>query len=246
MSGSGDLVVEDLHVQYGPAKALFGISLEVTTGSVLAVLGPNGAGKSTLARAVSGLVPVTSGSVTFAGTDITRRPAHRIRRAGLTYLPEGRGIFPGLSVMENLRMATRQLNRGDRAAATELAIELFPILGDRRRQRAGTLSGGEQQMLALARALAVDPTLIIADELSLGLAPIVADHVFEGLEHAREIGITVILIEQFIHRALELADRCAILSRGKVSWTGPSNDASDEVLKRYLGDAGAAEQQHAG
>ena len=101
-------------------------------------------------------------------------------------------------------------------------------------------------MLALARALAVDPTLIIADELSLGLAPIVADHVFEGLEHARENGITVILIEQFIHRALELADRCAILSRGKVSWTGPSNDASDEVLKRYLGDAGAAEQQHAG
>ena len=237
MSGGGDLVVEDLHVQYGPAKALFGISLEVTTGSVVAVLGPNGAGKSTLARAVSGLVPVTSGSVTFAGTNITGRPAHRIRRAGLTYLPEGRGIFPGLSVMDNLRMATRQLNRGDRTAATELAIELFPILGDRRRQRAGTLSGGEQQMLALARALAVHPTLIIADELSLGLAPIVADHVFEGLDHAREEGITIILIEQFIHRALELADHCAILSRGKVSWSGPSDDASDEVLERYLGEA---------
>ena len=236
MSGRGDLVVEDLHVQYGPAKALFGISLEVTTGSVVAVLGPNGAGKSTLARAVSGLVPVTSGSVTFAGTDITGRPAHRVRRAGLTYLPEGRGIFPGLSVMDNLRMATRRLNRGDRTAATELAIELFPVLGDRRRQRAGTLSGGEQQMLALARALAVHPTLIIADELSLGLAPIVADHVFEGLDHARKNGITVILIEQFIHRALELADHCTILSRGKVSWSGPSDDASDEVLEHYLGE----------
>ncbi len=194
MSERGDLVVQDLHVQYGPAKALLGISLEVESGSVVAVLGPNGAGKSTLARAVSGLVPVTSGSVTFAGADITGRPAHRIRRAGLTYLPEGRGIFPGLTVMDNLRMATRRLNRGDRIAARELAIDLFPILGHRRRQRAGTLSGGEQQMLALARALAVHPTLIIADELSLGLAPIVADQVFEGLDHAREVGITIILI----------------------------------------------------
>lgn len=246
MSSRGDLVVEDLHVQYGPAKALLGVSLEVESGSVVAVLGPNGAGKSTLARAVSGLVPVTSGSVTFAGTDITGRPAHRIRRAGLTYLPEGRGIFPGLSVMDNLRMATRQLNRGDRTAATELAIELFPVLGDRRRQRAGTLSGGEQQMLALARALAVHPTLIIADELSLGLAPIVADQVFEGLDHARAVGITVILIEQFIHRALELADRCAILSRGRVSWSGPSSEASDEVLERYLGDAEDEERQPTG
>lgn len=245
MTARGDLVVTDLHVQYGPAKALFGISLEVTSGSVLAVLGPNGAGKSTLARAVSGLVPVTSGSVTFAGNDITGRPTHRIRRAGLTYLPEGRGIFPGLSVMDNLRMATRQLNRGERTAATDLAIELFPILGDRRRQLAGTLSGGEQQMLALARALAVHPTLIIADELSLGLAPIVADHVFEGLDHARENGITVILIEQFIHRALELADRCAILSRGKVSWAGPSEEANDEVLERYLGDAESTAPQPA-
>ena len=246
MSESGDLVIRDLHVRYGPAKALLGISLEVEGGSVVAVLGPNGAGKSTLARAVSGLVPITSGSVTFAGADITGRPAHRIRRAGLTYLPEGRGIFPGLTVMDNLRMATRRLDRGDRTAAVELAIELFPILGDRRRQRAGTLSGGEQQMLALARALAVHPTLIIADELSLGLAPLVADDVFDGLEHARESGITIVLIEQFIHRALELADSCAILSRGRVSWSGRSSEASDEVLERYLGEADDHERQAAG
>jgi branched-chain amino acid transport system ATP-binding protein len=245
VSARGDLVVRDLHVQYGPAKALLGVSLEVESGSVMAVLGPNGAGKSTLARAVSGLVPVTSGSVTFAGTDITGRPTHRIRRAGLTYLPEGRGIFPALSVMDNLRMATRQLNRGDRTAAMDLAIDLFPILGERRRQRAGTLSGGEQQMLALARALAVHPALIIADELSLGLAPLVADKVFEGLDHAREVGITIILIEQFIHRALELADSCAILSRGTVSWSGASSGASDEVLERYLGEAADENRQPA-
>ena len=157
-------------------------------GTVLAVLGANGAGKSTLARAVSGLVPSTSGRVFFDGQDITGQPAHRIRKLGLTYIPEGRGIFPGLSVVDNLRMAVAQEKRHERAAAIDRAIDRFPVLGQRRAQRAGSLSGGEQQMLALARALAVSPKLVIADEMSLGLAPIVTESVFQALEEAAPVG----------------------------------------------------------
>jgi branched-chain amino acid transport system ATP-binding protein len=205
---------------------------------MVALLGPNGAGKSTLGRALSGLIPITSGHVTFEGEEISAWPAHRRRRAGLAYIPEGRGIFPGLSVIDNLRMAVRQVgSRAERDAALDRAITLFPVLGERRMQRAGSLSGGEQQMLALGRALAVDPKVIIADEMSLGLAPLIVDAVFDGLERARQAGITVLLIEQFIHRALALADQCVILSRGEVSWTGLASDAGEEVLDRYLGEA---------
>jgi branched-chain amino acid transport system ATP-binding protein len=231
------LTVEDLDVRYGPSQALFGVSFEVGPGSVLAVLGANGAGKSTLARSVSGLVPASAGKVVFDGRAITGRPTHRIRKLGLTYIPEGRGIFPGLSVIDNLRMAVGQEKRGERAGAIEAAIELFPVLGLRRMQRAGSLSGGEQQMLALARALAVPPRLIIADEMSLGLAPLVAEQVFQSLETARQRGITIVLIEQFVHRALQLADSCVILTRGRVGWSGPASEARQEVLDRYLGEA---------
>ena len=238
MSDGAGLVVDELHVSYGLSKALLGISLEVEAGHVLAVLGPNGAGKSTLGRAVSGLVPVASGHVRFADRDVTGWAAHRVRRAGLTYIPEGRGIFPGLSVIDNLRMATRQVGgRTARQSAIDRAVELFPVLGIRSDQRAGSLSGGEQQMLALARALAVDPQLIIADEMSLGLAPRMVDQVFESLERARSAGITIVLIEQFIHRALAFADTCVILARGSIGWRGPASDAGPEVLERYLGDA---------
>ena len=216
------LAVEDLDVSYGASQALFGVSLEVEAGSLVAVLGANGAGKSTLARTVSGLVPSIAGRVRFDGIDITKRAAHKLSAEGLTHIPEGRGIFPGLSVLENLRMAVGQLTRGERSAAIDRAIELFPVLGERRRQGAGTLSGGEQQMLALARALAVTPKLIIADEMSLGLAPMVAEAVFRGLDEARKSGITVVLIEQFVHRALALADSCVILTRGRVGWSGPA------------------------
>jgi branched-chain amino acid transport system ATP-binding protein len=230
------LEVENLDVSYGASQALFGVSLEVEAGSMVAVLGANGAGKSTLARAVSGLVPSTSGRVRFNGVDITKRAAFKLSAEGLAHIPEGRGIFPGLSVAENLRMAVKQLKRGEREDAIEQAIERFPVLGERRRQGAGTLSGGEQQMLALARALAVTPRLIIADEMSLGLAPLVADAVFEGLDQARKSGITVVLIEQFVHRALGLADRCVILTRGRVGWSGPASAAHQEVIDRYLGE----------
>jgi branched-chain amino acid transport system ATP-binding protein len=231
------LRVDDLDVRYGSSQALFGVSIDVAPGGVLAVLGVNGAGKSTLARAVSGLVAATRGRVTFDGKDITGLAAHRIRRLGLTYIPEGRGIFPGLSVIENLRMAVAQERRSDRAAAIERACERFPVLGKRSAQRAGSLSGGEQQMLALARALAVSPKLIIADEMSLGLAPLMAESVFEGLEEARRSGITIVLIEQFVHRALSMADSCVILTSGRAGWSGPASEAGQEVIDRYLGEA---------
>ncbi|HEY6427141.1 MAG TPA: ABC transporter ATP-binding protein, partial [Acidimicrobiales bacterium] len=206
------LKVEGIDVSYGTSQALFGVSMEVEAGSLVAVLGANGAGKSTLARTVSGLVPTTSGRICFDGVDITKRAPHKLSAEGLAHIPEGRGIFPGLTVQENLRMAVKQLKRGERDAAIDRSIELFPVLGERRRQGAGTLSGGEQQMLALARALVVRPKLIIADEMSLGLAPLLAETVFEGLEEARRMGVTVVLIEQFVHRALALADRCVILT----------------------------------
>ncbi|HEX3567198.1 MAG TPA: ABC transporter ATP-binding protein, partial [Acidimicrobiales bacterium] len=188
------LKVENLDVRYGTSQALFGVSLDVAPGSVLAVLGANGAGKSTLARTASGLVPASKGKIVFDGTDITGHQAHKIRKLGLTYIPEGRGIFPGLSVVDNLRMAVGQEKRNERASAIDAAIDLFPVLGARRMQRAGSLSGGEQQMLALARALAIPPRLIIADEMSLGLAPLVAETVFQSLDVARKSGITIVLI----------------------------------------------------
>jgi branched-chain amino acid transport system ATP-binding protein len=238
VTARGALAVDAAEVCYGQTQALFGISLEVRPGTVLAVLGANGAGKSTLGRALSGLVPLKKGRVTLDGEDITGWAAHRIRRAGLAYIPEGRGIFPGLSVLDNLKMAVRQLDgKGSRQAATDRAFEMFQVLGSRRGQRAGSLSGGEQQMLALARALCVNPALIVADEMSLGLAPRMVDAVFASLERARGAGITVVLIEQFVHRALGLADECIILNRGMISWRGPAAAAGEEVLAQYLGEA---------
>jgi branched-chain amino acid transport system ATP-binding protein len=244
--GNGDgtgllLDVEDLDVRYASVQALFGVSMSVPEGSVVAVLGANGAGKSTLARSVSGLVPAASGTVTFAGQDITTSAPHAIRRAGLVHIPEGRGIFPGLSVQENLRMAVRRVGtKEERKSAIDHAYEMFPVLADRRTQRAGTLSGGEQQMLALGRALAITPKLIIADEMSLGLAPLIVDFVFETIQQASKAGLTIVLIEQFVHRALSLADHCVILRQGSVAWSGPSADAAGEVLDRYLGEAAEA------
>jgi branched-chain amino acid transport system ATP-binding protein len=233
----GGLSVENLSVCYGRSQALFDVSLTVSAGTTVAVLGPNGAGKSTLGRAVCGLVPVKSGRVYFDEKDITGWPPHRVRRAGLTYIPEGKGIFPGLSVIDNLRMATRQLGRTERLPAIAEALDLFPILGQRKKQQAGLLSGGEQQMLAMARALSVNPRLIIADEMSLGLAPMVVNLMFESLATAHGRGISIVLIEQFVHRALAFADDCAILKRGTVSWAGLASAAGQQVLERYLGEA---------
>ena len=235
------LSVQGLDVRYASVQALFDVSVDVPEGSVVAVLGANGAGKSTLARAVSGLVSSANGSITFDGVDISKAKPHEIRRAGLVHIPEGRGIFPGLSVQENLRMAVRRVGTPDeRRSAIEHAYDMLPRLADRRSQRAGTLSGGEQQMLALARALAVPPKLIIADEMSLGLAPLVVDFVFESIETAARTGVTIVLIEQFVHRALGLASQCVILKQGSVAWSGSSDNARQEVLDRYLGESADA------
>ncbi len=231
------LRIEDLDVRYASSQALFGVSTEVAAGSVLAVLGANGAGKSTLARAVSGLVAPFGGRVLCDGRDSTGTSAHYVRRLGLTYIPEGRGIFPGLTVIDNLRMAVAQEKRPERGPAIDRAIDMFPVLGSRRTQLAGSLSGGEQQMLALARAVAVLPKLIIADEMSLGLAPQIVEAVFQSLEETRRAGVTIVLSEQFVHRALSLADTCVILTRGRVGWSGPASEAGTEIIDRYLGDA---------
>ncbi|MFI7667649.1 ABC transporter ATP-binding protein [Nocardia sp. NPDC049526] len=233
------LAVRDLNVRYGAAQALQGVTFDVHPNSALAVLGPNGSGKSTLARTLSGLVTPVDGTVELDGRDITGATPDRIRRAGLVHLPEGRGVFPTLTVLENLRMATAA-DRQRRAAAIDHAFEIFPVLQQRQRQAAGTLSGGEQQMLSLARALMVEPRLVIADEMSLGLAPKMVDVVFESLQRARAAGVAVIMIEQFASRALAFADHCLILQRGRIAWSGAADQAGDELLRGYLGDATAA------
>ncbi len=230
------LAVRDLTVRYGDALGLSGVSFELRRGSALAVLGANGAGKSTLARALAGLVPAT-GSVAFAGEDVTGWPAHRVRRRGLVLLPEGRGVFRDLTVAENLRLATQTIaGRRERRAGVDRVLEVFPQLGRLMAQPARRLSGGEQQMVSLARALALSPSLLVADELSLGLAPLMVDAVFEGLERARQAGVTVMMAEQYIHRALSFADECLVLQRGTVAWHGPAEQAQAEVLQHYLGD----------
>jgi ABC-type branched-subunit amino acid transport system ATPase component len=234
----GALVVTDLCVRYGEATALDGVSFSIDGGRALAVLGPNGAGKSSLARGLSGLVRPASGTITLDGKDIATWPAYRIRRAGLLQLPEGRGVFRSMSVNDNLKMAVRGVaGRRQRSEAIDLALTAFPNLASRRRQMAGRLSGGEQQMLSLARALATSPQLLVADELSLGLAPKLVDLVFDSLEQARRAGVTIVLIEQYVHRALAFADDCLILQRGTVAWHGPSGAAAAELLGGYLGEA---------
>ena len=230
------LAVDGLEVAYGEARALFGVALTVEAGHTLAVLGANGAGKSSLAAAVVGAVPARRGRITFDGRDITRWPAHKITRAGVAYVPEGRGIFPHLTVVDNLRAMLRTaVPPAERAAALARAVATFPVLQERRHQHAGTLSGGEQQMLALARVLAAPPRLLVADEMSLGLAPRMVDVVFDGLRQAREQGVTIVLIEQYVERALDIADTAAVMRQGEVTWHGPAADAHDEVVSGYLG-----------
>jgi branched-chain amino acid transport system ATP-binding protein len=236
MANSPLLEVDDVHVSYGPSRSLFGVSLCVESSRTMALLGTNGAGKSTLGRAISGLVPCSSGDIRFKGKSISRLSASKIRRLGLIYIPETRGIFRELSVYDNLRMASWSVrSRTDRQRSLNSAFAMFPLLEARANQMGGTLSGGEQQMLALARALTVTAELVIADELSLGLAPMMVDQVFASLEIAKERGITIIVIEQFVHRALAFADTCAILSSGRVGWAGEASVAGDEVIGRYLG-----------
>jgi branched-chain amino acid transport system ATP-binding protein len=233
------LAVDGLQVRYGVAQAVFDVSFAVERGAVLTILGPNGAGKSTIARAVSGLVKPSGGSVRLDGVDISGWAASRIRAAGVVHLPEGRGVFPNLTVADNLRMAAQTLPGRERKAAVDRGVEIFTSLADRRRQIAGTLSGGEQQMLSLARALILNPRVIFADELSLGLAPKLVDLVFDSLQRAKDEGVSIVLIEQYVHRALAFSDSCVLLHRGMVAWAGAAGEARDEVLRRYLGQGAA-------
>jgi branched-chain amino acid transport system ATP-binding protein len=237
---AGDILrVSNLSLKYADATALHAVSFSVAPRSVTALLGPNGAGKSSVARAVSGLARAQSGRISFDGEDITSASADRIRRLGVAYLPEGRGVFRSLTVEENLRVALSGVPKAERAAAIEGAIGLFPVLGERRRQTAGTLSGGEQQMLSLARVLTRRPRLLIADEISLGLAPLIVEEVFTGLQRVIELGVSVILIEQFVHRALAIADQCYVLRRGRVVWSGQTAEAGADLLEHYLGGSNA-------
>jgi branched-chain amino acid transport system ATP-binding protein len=226
--------LELVHVSaaYGPYRALFDVSFTVPAGGIVALLGSNGAGKSTVARVVSGLLPVTSGSIRIGGHDMTGQPAYKIARAGMAHVPEGRGIFANLTVEENLVLAFRQ-RAGRKAVAGSLAraYEAFPVLGERRKQRGGTLSGGQQRLLSLAKVLVVPPRLLMADELSLGLAPVVIDAVYDGLREINRAGTALLVVEQQVDRALALAERAVILEHGSVDFDGPADHARSEVEK---------------
>lgn len=222
------LELRNVSAGYGPFRAIFDVSLTLQQGKVLALLGSNGAGKTTIARVCTGLVRPTSGDVLFEGVSIKKRRPYRIARLGITHAPEGRSVFASLTVEENLMLAfRREAGRKGVAPALARAYELFPRLGERRKQVAGTLSGGEQRMLSLARVLVHPPRLLVADELSLGLAPIVIDEVYRTLAAVRDAGTTLLLVEQYVGHALQIADEVAVLTKGTVAFHGPTDELGD-------------------
>jgi branched-chain amino acid transport system ATP-binding protein len=222
------LELRDVSAGYGPFRALFGVSLEIHEGKVLALLGSNGAGKTTVARVASGIVRPTSGDVLFEGVNINKVRTYRIARLGIVHAPEGRSVFASLSVEENLALSfRREFGRRGVADALHRAYELFPRLGERRKQIAGTLSGGEQRMLSLARVLVHPPRLLVADELSLGLAPIIIDEVYQNLAAVRDAGTTLLIVEQYVGHALQIADEVAVLTKGTVAFRGPTDELGD-------------------
>ncbi|HXX89722.1 MAG TPA: ABC transporter ATP-binding protein [Acidimicrobiales bacterium] len=224
------LELSHVDAAYGPYRALFDVSFTVPEGGAVALVGANGAGKSTVARVVSGLVPVTRGSVRFAGRDIGGLAAWRVARLGLAHAPEGRSVFATLTVEENLALTFRRAAGPRRTPALlTRAYEAFPRLGERRHQAAGTLSGGEQRMLTLARVLALPQRLLVVDELSLGLAPVVVDEVFAALRRVLAEGTSLLVIEQHVPRALALADRAVVLVHGRVVAAGPVAEVADAI-----------------
>jgi branched-chain amino acid transport system ATP-binding protein len=232
------LQVEGLHVAYGDIEVVHGIDLEVATGEAVGIIGSNGAGKSSLLRAVCGLHPATSGEVRLGGTSIATEPAFRIARAGLTYVPAERRLFPDMTVTDNLLMGAYP--RRPASGRLDEVIALFPRLRERRRQAAGTLSGGEQQMLAIGRGLLADPKVLVLDEPSTGLAPILADEVYAALRTLRdEQGLTLVVAEQQVARALALVDRASVVEQGRVRLQGTAAQLRDDpdVQRAYLGIA---------
>ena len=234
------LTVTGLSAGYGDLPVLHGVDLEVAEGEVVSVVGANGAGKTTLLSTLAGVVRATGGSIMFDGVDLTTLPPHRVVERGLVLVPEGRRLFPFLTVAENLRLGA--YHKAARAVAADTLAEmyeLFPRLADRRDQNAGSLSGGEQQMCALARGLMAKPKLLLLDEPSLGLAPIVVEQLFELVRTLSQRGLTVLLVEQNVGEALELSDRGSVLEQGHVTLTGSGTELLDnpELRRAYLGVA---------
>ena len=232
------LEVRGIDVFYGEAQALFGVDLDVADGEVVCIVGPNGAGKTTLVQAIAGMLPIARGSVRVGGVDVAGQPAHLVCRAGVAIVPEGRRIFPSLSVRDNLDLgAYRRDARSFHAESLAWVHSLFPRLEERARQLAGSLSGGEQQMLAIGRALMARPRLLLMDEPSLGLAPVVVDEVFDTISAINATGVSVLLVEQNVERALEIAGRGYLLSEGGIVLQGPAAEliANDDLRRSVLG-----------
>jgi branched-chain amino acid transport system ATP-binding protein len=237
MSTAGAMLeLRDLHVAYGGIRALNGVSLRVDAGELVALIGSNGAGKSTTLKTISGLLRPRQGAVIFEGTDITRAAPDRIVALGISHCPEGRRIFGGLTVRENLLLGAVQ-RKGDIQADLEWIYGLFPILKQRLAQNGGTLSGGEQQMLAIGRALMSRPKLLLMDEPSLGLAPLLVERIFEVIAELKSKGTTMLLVEQNVHHALKVADRAYVIETGQVTLSGPAEELkhNPQVEQSYLG-----------
>jgi branched-chain amino acid transport system ATP-binding protein len=232
------LELTDVSVHYGNIAALKGLSITVPKGAIVTLIGSNGAGKSTTLRTISGLLHPQAGTLTFEGRDISRTPGHEVVNLGVAHSPEGRRIFPRMTVDENLELGA--FTRSDRAAIAadrDRVLELFPRLAERIDQKAGTMSGGEQQMLAVARAMMAAPKLLLLDEPSMGLAPVLVDLIFDTIEKIRESGVTILLVEQNALAALRVADYAYVLESGKLKLQGPAVELSqnDEVRRAYLG-----------
>ncbi|NLK00309.1 MAG: ABC transporter ATP-binding protein [Clostridia bacterium] len=233
------LTVEGIDVYYGAIHALKGASIEVGKGEIVTLVGANGAGKSTTLRAISSLVPVKNGSIKFEGKDITKMPPQKVVKAGISHAPEGRRAFARMTVLENLELgAYLRKDREGIKDSLENVFARFPRLKERRSQRAGTLSGGEQQMLAIGRALMSKPKLLLLDEPSMGLAPILVQEIFEIIKEINESGTTVLLVEQNAHMAFAIADKAYVLETGRVVLSGTSEElmATEQVQRAYLGN----------
>ncbi len=231
------LELQDLRSGYGRVEVLRGVSLQVQPGEIVALLGSNGAGKSTLNNTVSGVVPATGGCVRFDGQDITRAHYRQVVQAGLIHVPEGRKVFPNLSVLENLALGSFIRARERRAANLQRVLQVFPRLQERLQQAAGTLSGGEQQMLAIARGLMAEPRLLILDEPSLGLSPLLVEELFALIGRLHAEGLSVLLVEQNVAQSLAIAQRAYVLENGSLRFEGAPAEllASDELRRAYLG-----------
>jgi branched-chain amino acid transport system ATP-binding protein len=226
----------DVRAGYGRIEILHGVTFAVPPGTVYALLGPNGGGKSTTMKVISGAISPTSGCVHVTGAHVNGASPDALVRAGMSRIPEGRGVFPNLTVDDNLRIWTYAAGLSFKAVR-ETAFDRFPRLAERRNQRAGTLSGGEQQMLAMSRALVSEPAILLLDEISMGLAPIIVGELYELVRHLAAEGITILLVEQFATTALQVADFAAVMSQGRIVAVGEPQDLADQVSEAYLGGA---------